>query len=484
MLARPSSTSRGSVMILEAQGRTEPIPVGEIIAGRYELLRVLAQGGMGAIYEARNATTGKRCALKVLLSAQLEPGSPAVRRFLQEARASSAVESDHIVQVFDAGVEETTGAPYLVMELLRGEDLRALSKRLQHLPPELVARLALQAAIGLAKAHDAGIVHRDIKPANLFLTERDGGEFALKIVDFGIAKVRSNAGLESQESLTASGQVIGTPAYMSPEQARGQADAGPDCDVWSLGIVMFELLSGHLPYSSTTPLASLMAAIVTEAIPPLPRVAPWVPARLSEIVARCTARDRRVRYRDAGELRDALLALCRQDTRVVRSMLRSLTQVERGPSAAEPELAKPYLGDDQRVTGELPRRPSHSAQALRRVVPWLVGSLALAAAGAAGVALSQGAGAPPAAARSASAPSSAPGLPPSPARPTQIQSAVPPTSPSLSSAPPPTRLHPGKSLAVAAASEAHAPPSAPAASSTAAPKRQRAQLSDAVDEFR
>jgi eukaryotic-like serine/threonine-protein kinase len=469
-------------MILEAQGRTEPIPVGEIIAGRYELLRMLAQGGMGAIYEARNATTGKRCALKVLLSAQLEPGSPAVRRFLQEARASSAVESDHIVQVFDAGVEETTGAPYLVMELLRGEDLRALSKRLQHLPPELVARLALQAAIGLAKAHDAGIVHRDIKPANLFLTERDGGEFALKIVDFGIAKVRSNAGLESQESLTVGGQVVGTPAYMSPEQARGQADAGPDCDVWSLGIVMFELLSGHLPYSSTTPLASLMAAIMTEPIPPLPRVAPWVPARLAEIAARCTARDRRVRYRDAGELRDALLALCRQDTRVVRSMLRSLTQVERGANAAEPELAKPYLGDDQRVTGELPKQPSRSAQTSRSVVPWLVGSLVLA--GAAGVALSQGAGAPPAAARSASPPSSAPAVPPSPARPTQIQSAAAPTLPAPSSPPPPTRVHPGKSPAVAAASEVHAPPPAPAASSSAAPKRERAQLSDAVDEFR
>lgn len=475
--------------------RLEQELIGRVVGGRFELTRRLAFGGMGAVYEARNTSTLKRCAVKLLLSSEVEPDSAEVKRFIMESRSSSAVESEHIVNVFDAGIDPDSRAPYIVMELLRGEDLRALLKRLQVLPPELVARLALQAATGLGRAHASGVVHRDVKPANLFLTQRDNGEHLLKIVDFGIAKVRTGGAFESQETLTQDGHVLGTPAYMSPEQARGERDAGADADVWSLGVVMFELLTGRLPYSHTSPLATLMTAIATEPLPSVRRVAPWVPEGLARIVERATARDVRERYRDANELLDALNAFCENDGRVTRSLLRSLSDEEKQASLGAAPPLKPYLGDDERVTRNLPATaatPSAAlaSPALRRSRLALFALLPLGVAIASYLVRARSGGSPAVVPRAASAAASVPMPSANPATTATSPSAA--VTPVVASpprarppAPPATRRPAGAALPAARSAIDKGSPAA--ASSAAAPRasvRQRAQLSDAVDEFR
>src|SRR5690349_18581986 len=154
------------------QQQTDTIE-GTVIAGKYQLIRLLGQGGMGAVYEGRNTATLKRCAVKLLLSPEFGGNAELVKRFFREAKASSIIESDHIVQVYDSGYDTELGWPYMVMEMLQGQDLEKLLKHLGTVQPLAAAKLVLQAAMGLAKAHEAGIVHRDIKPANLYLSARE-----------------------------------------------------------------------------------------------------------------------------------------------------------------------------------------------------------------------------------------------------------------------------------------------------------------------
>jgi len=303
--------------------------VGSVIAGKYELIRLLGQGGMGAVYEGRNTSTLKRCAVKVLLSAELASSGEIVQRFFREARASSVLESDHIVQIFDSGADPATNYPYMVMELLQGEDLEHTLRRNGTLPPLVAAKLVLQAAMGLAKAHEQHTVHRDIKPANIYLTRRESGEMVVKILDFGIAKVKMEKFSETSAGLTRTGSMLGTPLYMSPEQARGAANIDVRSDVWSLGIVLYELLSGSLPYSDASSLGELMVSIITADLPLIQDKAAWVPPELAEIAHRAISRDINKRYKDAGELRDALIAIIPDGSRITPDMLMPLPMTQR-----------------------------------------------------------------------------------------------------------------------------------------------------------
>jgi eukaryotic-like serine/threonine-protein kinase len=287
--------------------------VGQCIAGKYDLVRLIGQGGMGAVYEARHRETLKRCAVKLLLSAEFAKSDEMLKRFYREARACAVVESEHIVQVFDSGTDPANGYPYMVMELLQGEDLEHVHERLGALQPEVVAKLMMQATHGLGKAHEAGIVHRDIKLANLFLSTRDTGGLTVKLLDFGIAKVKmenfaatSSAG---GHGLTRTGSMLGTPLYMSPEQAKGAAQVDARSDVWSLGVVMYNLLSGRLPYGDANSLGELLVMIITGDIPLLQDFAPWVPPELAEIVHLAMSRDLTKRYANAMEIRNALSPL-------------------------------------------------------------------------------------------------------------------------------------------------------------------------------
>lgn len=284
-------------------------PVERTIAGKYQLLRLLGQGGMGAVYEARHLSTLKRCAVKLLLSPELAGHAGMVKRFVIEAKASSVIESEHVVDVFDSGTDPESNLPFMVMELLRGEDLEQVVKRLGPLDPGVVTKIALQAATGLSKAHALGIVHRDIKAANLFLSERDSGELVVKVLDFGIAKVKMEQFHESSHGLTRTGSLLGTPLYMSPEQAQGAPGIDARTDVWSLGAVMFELLCGETPFALSRSLGELMVNIITGQVPPIQARAPWVSPELAAIVHRAMARDPAARFSDAGALQSALAAL-------------------------------------------------------------------------------------------------------------------------------------------------------------------------------
>jgi Flp pilus assembly protein TadD len=244
--------------------------------GPYRLLREVGSGGMGTVYEAEDERLGRRVAVK-LLPAEYSRDPRAKKRFLREARAASAVDHPNLCTVHDVG--ESDGRVYIVLSLYEGETLR---ERIQRGPlPFAEARdVALQVARGLARAHEAGIIHRDIKPANVMLTRR--GE--VKILDFGIARLESD-----ETSLTRTGAAWGTPAYMSPEQARGEP---VDCrtDIWSLGVLLFEMVAGRRPHTGE---------IVTE---PLERLRPDVPPELARVVARALARDPCERYASATEL--------------------------------------------------------------------------------------------------------------------------------------------------------------------------------------
>jgi serine/threonine-protein kinase len=275
--------------------------------GRYEIERCLKSGGMGAVYEVTDRGTRRRRALKTMLPALV--ADPDMRaRFHLEATVAADIESEHIVEVFDAGVDEATGLPFLVMELLKGRTLGdALQRRGQIASNDVIA-VFHQAALALDRTHAAGIVHRDLKPDNLFLTRRDDGSLRLKVLDFGIAKVVAHS---TQAHTTRS---FGTPLYMSPEQIRGDGDIGARSDLYSLGHIAFALLVGR-PYwepesQRATGVYGLLVKIMEGAPEPASvraeRLGARLPKRFDEWFARATALDPAGRFDTASELVEAL----------------------------------------------------------------------------------------------------------------------------------------------------------------------------------
>ncbi len=263
--------------------------VGKTIAGKYLVKRLLGEGGMGAVYEGEHVEIGKRIAIKVIQD-EFAHHPELAQRFRREARAASAVESEHIVQVFDVGQDPEAGL-YMVMEMLAGSDLASRLERAGGaLPLDEAISLMLQAARGLSKAHAAGVVHRDLKPANLFITPREDGSPCVKILDFGISKLigpRSEAAQAASKSkghaLTREGAVIGTPQYMSPEQAQGlPVDARTD--VWSLGAVAYEVFGGKSAFALRDTYEQMIIQIVTTRAESLTRVAPSVPPAIAAII--------------------------------------------------------------------------------------------------------------------------------------------------------------------------------------------------------
>ncbi|WP_437606183.1 protein kinase [Sorangium sp. So ce834] len=306
--------------------------IGRILDERYAILRLLGQGGMGAVYEARHTGTGRRVAVKVILGQAAD--DELLRRFQREARAVGAVESEHIAQVFDTGRDRETGSPYIAMEFLDGEDVQSLIERLGPLPVDLALRIALQACLGLEHAHEAGVVHRDIKPANLFLARKPGGQRVVKLLDFGVAKVTDQS--LGNGGMTKSGALLGSPLYMSPEQARGSGAIDARSDLWSLGISLYHALSGHRPNEHLTGLGELVLAICTTPVRWIQEVAPWVPPEVAHVVHRTLIIDPAGRTASAGELAAALRAFLPHGEAIAEAMLVPLdaaTRASRAPSA-------------------------------------------------------------------------------------------------------------------------------------------------------
>jgi len=276
--------------------------IGTIAAGKYKVLRLLGRGGMGAVYEAQNVAIGKRVALKFVVVDRRADAS-VLARFHREARAVSAVESAHIVQVFDTG-ETESGEPFLVMELLHGEDLGTRLTR-GRMDVADALDLTVQALRGLRRAHAAGIVHRDLKPQNVFLSQGDDDRTHVKIVDFGLSKFLDEGGL-GQSSITQAGTMLGTPLYMSPEQIEAAPDVDHRTDLWSMGAILYEAIAGAPPFTESS-YARLVISICQRDPRPLSDLAPGVPPALTRVIARALDRDRALRFESADAFLAAIL---------------------------------------------------------------------------------------------------------------------------------------------------------------------------------
>jgi eukaryotic-like serine/threonine-protein kinase len=285
-------------------GREDIAPVlpkvGDVVAGKYRIEKVVGEGGMGIVYAAHHLVLDQRVALKLLLVDSVR-GDETVERFVREAQAAARLRSEHVVRVTDAGALDS-GVPFLAMEFLQGCDLAELVSLDGPLPAADVADYLLQVLSALAQAHAAGIVHRDLKPANLFLALREDGSNIIKVLDFGISKQRSE---RAQWKELTGKAVLGTPAYMSPEQLRSSKSVDARADIWSLGVVMYELLSGKLPFDGETP-GEIFAAILERSPAPLRAHRPSLSQAWEDIVMRCLRRAPEERFADVGELARAL----------------------------------------------------------------------------------------------------------------------------------------------------------------------------------
>jgi serine/threonine protein kinase len=257
---------------------------------------------MGAVFQATNTVINKRVALKFLADEAANDGLSA-QRFQREAEAASLVESEHIVQIFDFGTAED-GLPFLVMELLQGQDLRQKLKQVERLDVATAAGITLQLLRALTRAHAAGIVHRDLKPDNVFLCERDRGEPLVKIVDFGISKLSRKT---TVDTLTRRGTILGTAFYMSPEQAQGLEEVDARADLYSVGALLYEMLAGRPPHTAPT-YEAVLVAICTRDADDVRNHAGAVPEAVARVLKKALMRDRALRYQDASEMLTSLEA--------------------------------------------------------------------------------------------------------------------------------------------------------------------------------
>jgi serine/threonine protein kinase len=302
--------------------------LGQSLGGRYTLIRSLGRGGMGSVYEARTVD-GERVAVKVILADEAR-SEQARQRFLREAKAASAVRSPNVVKLIDVGEDEARKLPFIVMELLCGSDLAALLKRVGALTPKISARLFVQACRGLGAAHASGFVHRDVKPGNLFLHELASGEVVLKVCDFGIAKqIAADSEGATQEMLTTTGSILGSPTYMSPEQIKTPRDLDERTDVWSLGASLYHVLTGSAPWDDCGELGEIIFAIFTQDVPHVQSKAPWVDAPFAALVHRAMRRPPEERHRSMAEMEQGLLELTDGSTSVTIADLVATEEDER-----------------------------------------------------------------------------------------------------------------------------------------------------------
>jgi serine/threonine-protein kinase len=319
---------------------------------------------MGIVLAARHVTLGQRVAIKFMLG-EMAANESAVARFVREARAAAALSSEHVARVIDVGTLDT-GAPYMVMEYLAGVDLGELLKRDGPMPIETAVGLVLQACDAIAEAHATGIIHRDLKPANLFLTSRIDGSPLVKVLDFGVSKAASASGRAEDPNLTATGSVMGSPGYMSPEQVRSTKDVDCRADIWSLGVILYELLTGIAPFVGQT-LGDTFARIVSEDPPPIREHRRDVPAGLAAIISRCLERRLDMRIPNVGVLASKLLAFAPKDSGpLVESILRVLGRSEQVPEV----LVEEESASTTRTSGPLSAQFSAAAQPIETGPHW------------------------------------------------------------------------------------------------------------------
>ena len=278
-----------------------PIEAGSILAGKYRVERTIGTGGMGVVVEATDTRLERRVAIKFLLPEYAEHAE-AASRFMREARAAVKIKSDHSARVIDVGTLEN-GSPYMVMEYLEGADLAQILERDGVLSVEDAALYIIQACEAVAEAHSHGIVHRDLKPANLFLAQQPDGSLRIKVLDFGISKV---AETQKDHSLTRTSSMMGSPLYMSPEQMRSTRNVDLRTDIWALGVIFYEMITGGLPFIANS-VPELSAKVLLEEHEPLSSRRPDLPLALERVVARALCKSPTDRFPSIAEFAMELL---------------------------------------------------------------------------------------------------------------------------------------------------------------------------------
>jgi len=281
----------------------QEIAEGKVLAGKYRVERVLGRGGMGVVVAAHHIHLDEKVAIKFLLP-EAVASADVVGRFVREARAAVRIKSEHVARVSDVGTLEG-GEPYMVMEYLDGSDLAEWLQQRGALPVEQAVEFLLQASEAIAEAHALGIVHRDLKPANLFVVRRADGLLSIKVLDFGISKVTGPAG-SADSNMTRTSAVMGSPLYMPPEQMAASRNVDARADIWALGVILYELLTGTAPFSGET-LPEVCLKIAMQPPSPLRSLRPDVPPELEAVVLRCLEKDREQRYPNIAALAHALV---------------------------------------------------------------------------------------------------------------------------------------------------------------------------------
>lgn len=369
----PSAASARETASSDEEGETagrDDAPRPRLLGGRYAPRRVLGRGAMGVVYEATDPD-GKEVAIKVI-DPEHAGADDLRRRLLAEARAASRLSSPHVVKILHVDTEDT-GAPFIVMELLRGSDLERTLRALGPLEPTAAVRMFLQACEGLAAAHDTSLVHRDIKPANLFLHTGPNGDVVVKICDFGIVKSTETVVEDpTDHRLTKTGFFLGSPLYMSPEQATDPSGVDRRTDIWSICISMYEALCGVNPWMKCKTPGQLIVALWTKDVPPLREAAPWVEPALAAVIHRGLRRDPADRWGSAAALRNALLPFAGGGARLHGAMIVSAPPSKEANGAQDAERAAAPAG--------LPALPTAAPLAGRRAIS-VVGAAALVVAG-------------------------------------------------------------------------------------------------------
>jgi eukaryotic-like serine/threonine-protein kinase len=276
---------------------------GDVLAEKYRLDAVIGRGAMGFVLRAWHLQLEEPVAVKFLLP-ELAENAEALARFEREARAAFKIKSEHVSRVLDVGRIES-GAPFMVMEFLEGTDIAQIIESRAPIPVDEAVDYLLQACDAIAEAHNLGIVHRDLKPENLFVTRRRDGSACVKVLDFGLSKLLPLDPNKRQRALTSSEQVMGTAHYMSPEQWMSTKDVGPETDIWSLGVILYEAITAHSPFLRDK-LAQMCNAVLRDKPPPLADKLPSAPPGLEDAILCCLHKTPEDRYATVGELAEAL----------------------------------------------------------------------------------------------------------------------------------------------------------------------------------
>jgi serine/threonine-protein kinase len=332
------------------------VSVGDVIAEKYRVEKVLGQGGMGFVVQATHLQLEERVALKFLHRSAMERPE-IVSRFAQEARSAVKLKSEYVARVLDVGAIPD-GSPFIIMEYLEGKDLAHFIDEHGPLPVADAVQYVVQACEGLAEAHSRGIVHRDIKPDNLFLVERNDGWRSVKIVDFGISKAALAGAAGGNQPGHQTTEILGSPYYMSPEQLRSTKNADHRADVWSLGATLFELLAAATAFDEELQLTELIVEILEKPHRRLSFYRTDVPPELEAIIDKCLEKDREKRFQNTGELAIALLPFAPRRARLAVERAVSLTRAS--PQLSTPGLDVPLGSDfpppmhsDRLVTGRV-----------------------------------------------------------------------------------------------------------------------------------